>query len=91
MDIDQNSGQVMGRTDVLAPPHEPGLLPGWLADQGAMAVVCGGMGQRAQVLFGEKGIQVVVGRPLKIPSTWSRLSLPVRCNWATTTAIIDPP
>lgn len=67
VDIDQNSGQVMGRTDVPAPPHEPGLLPGWLAEQGAMTVVCGGMGQRAQMLFEERGIQVVVGAPAEDP------------------------
>jgi len=43
------------------PPHEPGVLPKWLAEQGANVIIAGGMGQRAQQLFTQQGIQVVVG------------------------------
>lgn len=43
------------------PPHEPGLLPRWLHEQGAEVIIAGGMGQRAQQLFAEKGIRVVYG------------------------------
>ena len=43
------------------PPHEPGVLPKWLAEQGANIIIAGGMGQRAQQLFTQQGIQVVVG------------------------------
>ena len=43
------------------PPHEPGVLPRWLAEQGANVIIAGGMGQRAQQLFAESGIKVVVG------------------------------
>ncbi|MCK7542001.1 MAG: hypothetical protein MZV63_69485 [Marinilabiliales bacterium] len=32
-------------------PHEPGLLPGWLAEKGVTDVIAGGMGQRAIGLF----------------------------------------
>ncbi len=67
MDVDRESAQVVGRTDVPAPPHEPGLLPPWLAERGALMVVCGGMGQRAQTLFEQQGIQVVVGAPAETP------------------------
>ena len=42
-------------TYVDAPPHQPGLLPGWLADRGATDVIAGGMGQRAIELFNTGG------------------------------------
>jgi Mrp family chromosome partitioning ATPase/predicted Fe-Mo cluster-binding NifX family protein len=50
------------KTDYLTPPpHEPGVLPRWLAEQGANVIIAGGMGQRAQGLFSSNGIKVVVG------------------------------
>jgi len=44
-----------------APPHQPGLLPAWLHEKGVGVVIAGGLGQRAQQLFRDKGIEVVVG------------------------------
>jgi predicted Fe-Mo cluster-binding NifX family protein len=55
------------RRDVEAPPHEPGLLPKWLAERGVNLVICGGMGARALGLFAERGIQVVAGAPADTP------------------------
>jgi len=56
------------RTDTLqAPPHEPGLLPRLLAQNGVQVIVAGGMGRRAQALFAESGIEVVVGAPQEAP------------------------
>lgn len=51
------------------PPHEPGLLPRWLHEQGAEVIIAGGMGQRAQSLFAENGIKVLVGAPAEKPET----------------------
>ena len=45
------------------PPHEPGLLPRWLHEQGADLIIAGGMGQRAQDLFQQAGIEVICGAP----------------------------
>ncbi len=50
-----------------APPHEPGLLPRWLHELGANVIIAGGMGQRAQQLFAENDIAVVVGAPAETP------------------------
>jgi len=50
-----------------APPHQPGLLPPWLAERGANDIIAGGMGQRAITLFNEKGINVFVGAPTLSP------------------------
>jgi len=44
-----------------APPHEPGLLPAWLNERGVNMVIAGGMGSRAQQLFSQAGIEVMVG------------------------------
>jgi len=46
-----------------APPHEPGLLPRWLADKGVNTVIAGGMGERAQQIFAENGVKVLCGAP----------------------------
>lgn len=43
------------------PGHQPGFLPGFLAQMGVQVIIAGGMGGRAQDLFSEQGIQVVVG------------------------------
>jgi len=49
------------------PPHEPGVLPRWLKEQGTNVVIAGGMGQRAIELFQQAGIQVIVGAPVDEP------------------------
>jgi predicted Fe-Mo cluster-binding NifX family protein len=64
---EDGSRTISGRQVLDAPPHEPGLLPRWLHEQGATVIVAGGMGGRAQGLFAEAGIQVVVGAPVEAP------------------------
>ncbi|OQY39259.1 MAG: dinitrogenase iron-molybdenum cofactor [Spirochaetaceae bacterium 4572_7] len=49
-------------TDYIAPPaHEPGVIPKFLADNNADAIICGGMGQMAINLFNENNIDVILG------------------------------
>lgn len=43
------------------PGHRPGFLPVYLKEQGADVIIAGGMGETAQMLFNENGIEVVVG------------------------------
>ena len=50
-----------------APPHQPGLLPPWLAERGATDIIAGGMGQRAIQLFNDRGVNVFVGAPALTP------------------------
>ncbi len=59
--------KTMRTTMATPPPHEPGLLPRWLHERGVEVVIAGGMGQRAQQLFAQKGIRVVVGAPVETP------------------------
>jgi len=67
IDIDPASKAILQREDVAAPPHQPGLLPVWLGERGVTQIIAGGMGERAQSLFAERGIQVVVGAASETP------------------------
>jgi len=67
VDVDLVQRKILGRQDLVPPPHEPGVLPRWLAEQGAEQILAGGMGQRAQGLFGEQNIKVTVGLPAETP------------------------
>ena len=69
VDVDDSS-KAIGQTRLVEPPpHEPGVLPKWLHDQGATVILAGGMGSRAQQLFAQNDIQVVVGCPSEKPET----------------------
>jgi len=54
-------GRITGVTTKTPPPHEPGVFPAWMAQQGADTVLAGGMGERAQALFQQNGVKVVCG------------------------------
>ncbi|CDF57870.1 NifB/NifX family molybdenum-iron cluster-binding protein [Thermobrachium celere] len=43
------------------PGHRPGFLPVYLKDLGVDVIIAGGMGETAQMLFNENGIEVIVG------------------------------
>ena len=60
-DVGKDGKTVDGRQEIAPPPHEPGTFPKWLHEQGATVIIAGGMGSRAQSLFGQNDIQVVVG------------------------------
>ncbi|MBN1569799.1 MAG: P-loop NTPase [Acidobacteria bacterium] len=60
-DVDSDGKSISQKQEVLPPPHEPGTFPKWLHEQGATIIIAGGMGSRAQSLFNQNDIQVVVG------------------------------
>ncbi len=61
IDVDENKREILSKQYVTSPGHQPGLLPGWLAEQGVGFVIAGGMGSRAQSLFQHNRIGVIVG------------------------------
>lgn len=69
IEVDDEQKEIIARRDIAAPPHQPGLLPPWLAERGAQMIIAGGMGQRAQALFAQNGIGVIVGAPSEAPET----------------------
>lgn len=64
IDVEEN---IIKKKEILEPPpHEPGVLPKWLHEQGVNVIIAGGMGNKAQVLFNEQNIKVVTGaQPLE--------------------------
>jgi predicted Fe-Mo cluster-binding NifX family protein len=67
IDVDPKLGTVTDKKEIKAPPHQPGLLPRWLAEQAVNVVIAAGMGPRAVSLFAEHGIEVIVGAPAEAP------------------------
>lgn len=65
--VDAEAKTIETREDHTPPPHQPGVLPRWLAENEVNLVIAGGMGMRAQNLFTENGIQVIVGAPSEPP------------------------
>ena len=68
-DVDVENKKILHQESIPAPPHEPGLLPTWLHERETDVILAGGMGQRAQGLFEEKGIRVLIGAPSDAPQT----------------------
>ncbi|MBN3035474.1 MAG: NifB/NifX family molybdenum-iron cluster-binding protein [Bacteroidales bacterium] len=58
---------ITGEIRVTPPMHQPGVLPGWIAEQGVTDVIAGGMGQRAIQLFNQHRVNVFVGAGMKDP------------------------
>lgn len=67
IDVDGETKTIQGQELLSPPAHEPGVLPKWLGEQGVQLIIAGGMGQRAQGLFEQNGIEVVVGAPASEP------------------------
>jgi len=61
IDADEKRREIIRKELVPSPEHQPGLLPGWLAEQGVAVVIASGMGSRAQGLFQQHRIGVIVG------------------------------
>lgn len=67
IDVDPDSGKINDRQLLVPPAHEPGVLPKWLSDLSVSVVIAGGMGQRAQRLFAQNNIKVVIGASDQAP------------------------
>jgi len=59
--VDIVNGEVVGRTLVENPGHQPGFLPAFLAERGVNCIIAGGMGPRAQGLFAQYNILTITG------------------------------
>ena len=67
IDVDTETKAILKKEEIVPPAHEPGILPQWLGELGANAILAGGMGQRALQLFTQNGIKVVVGASSESP------------------------
>jgi len=66
-DIDDNLKKIINRNDAIPPAHAPGVLPKWLHENNVSVIIAGGMGQRAQQLFAQNDIEVVIGATTSSP------------------------
>lgn len=66
-DVEKENVKIVSHEELIPPPHEPGLLPRWLAEKGVKLVIAGGMGQRARDIFGSCGIDVITGASAENP------------------------
>lgn len=66
-DIDGETSKVINRKDATPPAHAPGVLPKWLHENNVSIIIAGGMGQRAQQLFAQNDIKVVIGASSNSP------------------------
>jgi ATP-binding protein involved in chromosome partitioning len=67
--VETENGKITGTEMRTPPPHEPGVLPRWLYEQGADVLIAGGMGEQAQQLCRENGIEVIIGAPMDPPES----------------------
>jgi len=67
LDVDSENKSIVNTELVSPPAHEPGVLPQWLAGLQVELIIAGGMGQRAQQLFNQNQIKVVIGAPAQSP------------------------
>ncbi len=59
--FDVENKEVVTTSYITPPPHAPGVIPKFLAENKADVIICGGMGQMAINLFKEHGIDVILG------------------------------
>jgi len=67
VDVDEATKEITNTEKQQPPGYQPGVLPQWLHEQGAEVIIASGMGQRAQQLFTQNGITVVIGAPAGDP------------------------
>lgn len=53
--------EVVSTDYIVPPPHAPGVIPEFVKNQGATAIITGGMGGMAVNIFKDNGIDVILG------------------------------
>jgi len=66
-ETDFDSRKIISARMILAPPHLPGVVPRWLTDQDIQVVISAGMGEKAQNIFYQNNIEVLLGAPIDTP------------------------
>ena len=67
LEVDVEEKKILSQKEITAPPHQPGLLPSWLAQLGVTMIIAGGMGQRAKDLLDKHHIKSLIGAPQESP------------------------
>lgn len=64
---DIHNKNIVSQNLLASPPHQPGLLPGWLINQHITDLIVGGIGHKAIEIFSQHKINVFVGAKVKEP------------------------
>ena len=67
IEVDEETKTILSKEEIVPPEHVPGIMPPWVKEQGASLVLAGGMGGKAQDLFIEQGLKILVGCPSEDP------------------------
>ncbi|MEG6584867.1 iron-sulfur cluster carrier protein MrpORP [Dendrosporobacter sp. 1207_IL3150] len=65
--ITVNDGRIIKQELLTPPPHAPGVIPNWVADQGCTDIIVGGIGEAAQAILQNRGVKVTCGAPSDTP------------------------
>lgn len=68
-------GKIVNQELLTPPPHAPGVIPNWVADQGCTNIIVGGMGEAAQSILQGRGVHVLCGAPSDSPENLVALYL----------------
>ena len=71
--IEVEDDKVKSKEVIPNPGHHPGFLPQFFHERGVEYIIAGGAGWRAQSLFAEKGINLIVGISGTIEETIEKL------------------
>jgi predicted Fe-Mo cluster-binding NifX family protein len=71
--VEYADGKLIKEEVIANPGHHPGYLPAFFKEMQAGSIVCGGMGQRAKLLFDEAQIQTITGISGNIKEVIERL------------------
>lgn len=59
--VNDADNTISGVEMLTPPPHEPGVIPRWIAAQKTDVAIVGGMGPMAQQILAQLGVKVVAG------------------------------
>lgn len=68
-------GNISKHETLTPPPHAPGVIPNWVADQGCTDIIVGGMGEAAQNILRQRGVRLTCGAPSDAPEKLAELYL----------------
>jgi len=70
--IEIEDEKILSKEVIKNPGHQPAFLPQFLSEIGVSCIMAGGMGRRAQGLFAEKDIEIMIGVTGEIDEVVSR-------------------
>ena len=71
--IEVEDNKIKNREVITNPGHHPGFLPQFFHERGIECIIAGGAGQRAQGLFAERGIKLILGISGQVKNTIEKL------------------